>query len=378
MSPRLLPPLLASCAIVLSAPFMGQIRGTLQAALPGGVYRAVVGAAVIGSIAVALAVGVARIRERRGLRYGALLAALVIGLVYARFTASGNPSVDLVERVHFIEYGVLALLFFRACRQREDPSLLAIPVFASIVAAVLDEWFQWFVPGRVGEIRDVALDAVAIGCGLLFALGLDPPSHLLRRLRSRASVAAGVLAAAAILIGALFFDVIHLGHELRLGHSTLRSRYTSGELDALSRDRGERWPREGPPTALRRLSREDQYLAEGLWHVQRRNEAAGAGDAFAAWRENEILERFFPPILDWPSYAASAPSRWPPAQREDFSNRASADERPYVSTAQPFPLFAWTRLAFWAFVGAALVAIGWWSARRARATRLARPEVPAL
>ena len=83
---------------------MGQLRAALQAALPAGTYRTVVGAAVIGSIAVALAVGVARIRERRGLRYGALLIALGIGLVYARFTASGNANVDLVERVHFIEY----------------------------------------------------------------------------------------------------------------------------------------------------------------------------------------------------------------------------------------------------------------------------------
>src|SRR4030095_13614812 len=145
---------------------------------------------------------------------------------------------------------------------------------------------------------------------------------------------------------------------------------TSGELDALSRDRGERWAREGPPMVLRRLSREDQYLAEGLWHVQRRNEAAGGGDALAAWRENEILERFFAPILDWPSYAAPAPSRWPPAQREDFSNRSSADARPYVSAAQPFPLFTWGRPAFWTFVGTALAVIVWWW--RARETRLAR------
>jgi VanZ like family len=357
---------------------MGQLRAALQAALPAGTYRTAVGAAVIGSIAVALAVGVARIRERRGLRYGALLIALAIGLVYARFTASGNANVDLVERVHFVEYGLLALLFFRACREREDASLLAIPVFASIVVAVLDEWFQWFVPGRVGEIRDVALDAVAIGCGLLFALGLDPPSHLLRRLRSPAAVAAGVMAAVAIVIGALCFDVIHLGHDLQLGHSTLRSRYTADELDTLSRDRGERWTREGPPMVLQRLSREDQYLAEGLWHVQRRNEAAGGGDVLAAWRENQILERFFAPILDWPSYAASTPSRWPPAQREDLSNRASADERPYVSAAQPFPLFTWARPVFWALIGTALALIGWWCARRSRAVRLARPEAPAL
>ncbi|HEX5108282.1 MAG TPA: VanZ family protein [Vicinamibacterales bacterium] len=373
----MLRPIIASCAIVLCAPFMGQIRAALQAALPSGTYRAVVGAAVIGSIIAALAVGVVRIRERRGVRYGALLVALVIGLAYARFTASGNPGVDLVERVHFVEYGVLALLFFRACRHREDRSLLAIPVFASVVVAFFDEWLQWFVPGRVGEIRDVALDAVAIGCGLLFAVGLDLPSRLAQRLRTRASVGAGVSAGVAILTAALFVDVIHLGHEVQLGHSTLRSRYTSRELESLSHDRTERWRSEGPPMTLRRVSREDQYLAEGLWHVQRRNEAAGAGDALMAWRENEILERFFSPILDWPTYAAPMPSRWPPAQREDFSSRSAADERPYVSTAQAFPLFTLTRPTFWTFVAVALGAVGWWCVRRPRAA-LARPEVTAL
>ena len=43
--------------------------------------------------------------------------------------------------------------------------------------ATVDEWFQWFVPARVGEMRDVFMDGIAIGCGLLFSLGVAPPGR---------------------------------------------------------------------------------------------------------------------------------------------------------------------------------------------------------
>ena len=51
-----------------------------------------------------------------------------------------------------------------------------------------------------------------------------------------------------------------------------RSRYTASELLANAADRAERW-RTAPLTTLRHYSREDQYMSEGLWHVQARNEA---------------------------------------------------------------------------------------------------------
>jgi VanZ family protein len=356
---RFVIPLIASIAIVLSGPYMGQLRGVLQAALPTTTYRAVLGSAVLLAVAGAVVAAVVRIRERRARRYGAIALGLAIAVIYARATATGNANVDLVERVHFVEYGLLALLFFRVWRERGDLSTLALPALACIVVAFVDEWFQWFVPGRVGEIRDVALDGVAIASGLLCALGLDPPRRLVPRLPPRPAITMAALSSAAILIAALFIGVIHVGHEISLGSSTLRSRFTRVELEELARERTERWTREGAPTALRRLSREDQYLAEGIWHVQRRNEAAGAGDVLAAWRENSILERLFAPVLDWPSYAAPSPSRWPPEQRADLEARSSSDARPYASRAHPFPLYTWNRPLFWAFTGSALLGALW-------------------
>lgn len=356
----------ASCAVVLSAPFMGQLRGALQSALPQGTYRTVIGAAVLLTVAAAACVCVARIRDRRLLRYGALALALAVGIGYARWSASGNANVDLVERVHFVEYGLLALLYFRVWRDRGDLSTLTGPALACTTTALGDEWLQWFVPGRVGEIRDVGLDAVAIGCGLLFAIALNPPARFVPRVTERPALGMAGLAAATVLTTACFIAVIHLGHEIRSGWSIWRSRFTAQELNGFSQARRDVWSKTGPPMVLERLSREDQYLAEGIWHVQRRNEAAGSGDSLAAWRENEILEAFFAPVLDFPSYAAPSPSRWPQEQRENIGAQVSLDDREYVSPAQPFPLFVWNLALFWAVVAVVFSGVCWWCMRPGR------------
>ena len=102
----------------------------------------------------------------------------------------------------------------------------------------------------------------------------------------------------------------------------LRHAIPQEDLDAASRDRAERWRRD-PPIVLRRLSREDQYLAEGLSHVRRRNAAWSAGDIQLAWRENRILERFYEPVLDAHTYASANGNRWPEEQRADAASRAA-------------------------------------------------------
>jgi hypothetical protein len=121
--------------------------------------------------------------------------------------------------------------------------------------------------------------------------------------------------------------------------------------------------RVNPPARLRRLSREDQYLDEGLWHVRRRNMA----DLDEAWRENLILERFFAPVLDIPTYASPNGNRWPAEQRADVVNRA-APIAAFMSTAEPYPIVPWPKWLFWtSAIGIALVLLvapRWWGSRR--------------
>ena len=137
----------------------------------------------------------------------------------------------------------------------------------------------------------------------------------------------------------LFFLSVHVGHDVREAEiGAFRSRYTAAELSGLARDRAERW-RAQPPRTQRRLSREDPYLTEGLWHVQQRNRALSDGDMSDAWRENRILEHFYTPMLDVSTYANPLGHRWSAEQRLDVEGQLNSAPRPEASDAYPYPLY---------------------------------------
>jgi VanZ family protein len=358
----LLVAVLVSAAVVLAAPFLGQLRAYLRAAFPGA-FVTIVGGAVAVAVAAAVVVAVTRIRHARLLRYAVIAAAAATAVGYSWATRSGIADVDIVERVHFIEYGAIALLFYRAFRSLGDLGGVAVPVLAALTAGTLDEWLQWFIPNRVGEARDVFLNLVAIGCGLAFASALEPPATFTLRWQPRSRRVTAVAGAVFFVVFAGFVNAVHLGHLVRDDEVAFRSHYTLAELERLARDRHERW-RVDPPTRLIRLSREDQYLDEGLWHVRERNERWDAQDFAAAAMENAILERYFAPVIDTPSYAAPAPSRWPAAQAADARLRGTP--RPdLVSEAEPYPIVTvWGEGIWWfwaliAVLTAAVLVLGY-------------------
>jgi VanZ family protein len=337
----------ASSAVVLGAPYVGQIRGRLQEALPAQ-YRTIVAALVIAAAGAAVVAAVARIRERRFRRYLCLATALAIAIAYGRATRTGNVDQDLVEQFHFVEYGVVTYLFYRVWRDRGDGAALMLPLCAGVIVGILDEWFQWFIPGRVGELRDVLINAVAVACGLLFSVGVHPVRVDTTSTAGRRAIAAS--AAAVILAAAVFVDAVHLGHEVydpRVG--TFRSQFAGEALIAASTERAGRW-RAQPPVTSTGIAREDHYLSEGQWHVQRRNEAAGDPDRWRAWHENLILETFFAPVLD-------LGSRWTAEQRADAEVTALSDRASYLSDAEPYPIVAISRTTYWASVAAILTAL---------------------
>ena len=338
---RLALAVLAAAAIILSAPFISIVRNTIRETFPGH-FVLILGTIIGGCILAALIAALLRIRDRRPFRYGVIAAALVIGAVYSLLTSSPDPSVAIVERFHFIEYGLLTLLFYRTWRPLDDWGVLIVPVLAAMLTATIEEWFQWFIPGRVGTVEDVFLNWVAVLCGLLFAIGLDPPTLGASRVGRRSMRHISRTAALFVIVFGMFFDSIHIGHRIGLDQiGSFTSLYTGEELQAQARDRAQRWP-VNPPIDKTGLAREDQYRTEGIQHVHERNRGWDAGDIDAAWRENAILEEYYAPVLD-------TGHRWPPEQRRDAEGRASAARRaaPYVSAAYPYPIYTWRPLFWW-------------------------------
>ncbi len=68
------------------------------------------------------------------------------------------------EAVHFLEYGLLGLLLFRALSLtvRDKTVYLTAFLCGSLVGTV-DEILQWLTPGRYWDFRDVGLNALAAG-----------------------------------------------------------------------------------------------------------------------------------------------------------------------------------------------------------------------
>jgi hypothetical protein len=338
--------IIASAAIVLGSPFMGQLQSFLRRSLSTENYVLFFGVGVVAAVGLAIVLALARIRERRAQRFGLMLIALTFGGTYMWWNATPYAEVNAVERMHFIQYGMIAFLFYRAWRHAGDPSIVILPLLAAFTVGTFDEWLQWFIPFRVGEAHDVFLNLASIVCGLLFALAILPPATFTGRLQPASWRRVGIAAATVWLIFAAFAGQVHLGHTIDVaGIGRFHSHYSEGELFDLQGHRAALWQTQ-PPVTVQRLSREDQYLDEGLWHVRRRNLA----EVNEAWRENLILERFFVPVLDFPTYASPAGNRWPPEQRADMANRIAADDS-FMSAAEPYPIIPWPRSAYWLVVG---------------------------
>ena len=247
-SMRLLLACAVSAAVVLASPFMGRLQSLLRSSVSTRVYVLLLGGVVIGSIAAAVVTAFIRIKGNRGKRVAAMAAAIGLGLAYTAIMSTGDATIDAVERVHFIEYGLIAVLFYRVWRRPSttlgaalsnvegragDLSTLVLPILCGLIVGTLDEWLQWFIPYRVGEMHDVLLNFTSLVCGVLFGLALEPPPAFSWRLAPDGWSRLGVATAAAVLVFGAFVGVIHLGtcgRSMVSAHSSRGTRLPSSRL----------------------------------------------------------------------------------------------------------------------------------------------------
>ena len=70
-----------------------------------------------------------------------------------------------VERIHFIEYAFLGILISRAVNVINLQGIIYTGFLVTLIGAV-DEIIQWFLPNRVGDMRDVFMNSVGGLSGL--------------------------------------------------------------------------------------------------------------------------------------------------------------------------------------------------------------------
>ena len=89
-----------------------------------------------------------------------------------------------VERIHFIEYAVLGLLISRAVNVKTLQGIINLGCLISLIGAV-DEIIQWFLPNRVGDMRDVFMNSVGGLSGLWLGRFLFWDQHLLKKIHKQ-------------------------------------------------------------------------------------------------------------------------------------------------------------------------------------------------
>lgn len=339
---RFLPPFLLTLTIAITAPLMGRIRDLLFDALGSSAVRGLA-ISLAATLAALLIFGVSRIRHRRLPRYALLVLVVILLWLQTQGFSLGIPQSDVAEKIHIVEYGLLAFLLYRGFRPTGDPRLALLPLLWILVAGTLDEGVQWYVPGRLGEIRDVWINFFAGLSGLLFALALAPPARFAWRLSLAARKTVARTAALALLAVGLFFYVAHLGHEIEdpeIGR--FRSWFTVDELHQISVQRARSWTAE-PPTELAVWAHEDYFLTEAAWHTNHRNASYEHGLWFLAWQANRILEKYYDPFLDLRSFQDGSQHRYPPKVRQELEAKArdQGDPTTYLSPVLVKRIYPW-------------------------------------
>ena len=85
-----------------------------------------------------------------------------------------------VERIHFVEYAFLGLLISRTIKVINLRGIIYTGSLVTLIGSV-DEIIQWFLPNRVGDMRDVFMNSVGGLSGLWLGRFLFWEQQILER-----------------------------------------------------------------------------------------------------------------------------------------------------------------------------------------------------
>lgn len=381
---RFLPSLLLILGIALLAPYVGVLRQSLFAAFPMGALL-FLGGALLTTGALALGFAFWRIRSRRLPRFLGLLATIL--LVWGQNFGFGTADIEvnIIEKLHIVEYGLLALLLYRALLRGPsasegaaaatcgDLSLLILPLLGVCLAGTLDETVQMLVATRTGDVHDIGLDVYSGACGVLFALCLEPPARFRWRLGRRPWVWGW--GALAILGVGLFVSRAHLGYMIDdpdIGQ--FRSWHQKDELLRLQGQRAVQWRIQPPGRNASPWRLEDRYLTEAGWHSGHRQRNFELGYYYWALQANRILETYYAPYLDLQGFGRPDKRRYTPqiAQRVE-SQAVILDPRFYRSPVLAQRIYVWPGKPLFhtllVSVVLSLLAMAWLTARSSASAR---------
>lgn len=160
--------------ILASAPWARPVLNWLKANLGLGMLKLLIIAFFL--IAGAGFVFLIRLWTRPPRKIALIIILFLAGLFYS-FTISAYPE----ERIHLMEYGALGLLACASLKGKQEGrwKWLWIPLIFVVAVGALDEIFQWILPNRVGDFRDLIFNFLGSvwGVGLYLAARMKRESN---------------------------------------------------------------------------------------------------------------------------------------------------------------------------------------------------------
>jgi len=129
---------------------------------------------VVAAIIIALVVSVIQVHKRQNTALANYLWLFSVAAVFFGYTIKLSEAPE--ETTHFIQYGLLGIFVFRALTHRLND--LSIYFSASLICGIIgiiDETIQWITPHRVWSLRDIWINFFASALILVgIAKGLNP------------------------------------------------------------------------------------------------------------------------------------------------------------------------------------------------------------
>ncbi|MBM3295237.1 MAG: VanZ family protein [Candidatus Aminicenantes bacterium] len=391
---------LCALAVFLTVPVARVVQAFAFRHAGPNVFSILLLALVAGAFAAAAIVLLIKFRLRRPARYAwlAVCAAAYAGLTVKYWSGA-------VEAAHFIEYGLLGALLFRAWRlSLPDRGAYPAAFFTGTLAGTTDEIIQWAVPGRYFDFPDIGLNALGVGLVLIaIRQGLRPAGEE-RPMGPRSVRRVSILAAANLVLLGLclsntpertaalaarfpFLAALEKEEPMRehvSRHSDPRigvfsSRLTAEWLKktdlAQARENGQILKDWQDKDYGRFLANFNQVWTPFLYEMRvrlfRRDRYEAAGDAAEdararreAWlvaaKENLILETYFGRTLAESGYA------WP-AEKRRAIHEAVDLSRPYKSPVGRGILPGFDEKALWILIAVLLAGLTVWNLRAGQA-----------
>jgi hypothetical protein len=337
--------------IFVTIPFARSLQRSLTSLLGHQVYTM----GVIAWVAAGLVLSVIYFYRKRTASYGNYLWLAGVAGTYVWCILKLN--LVPVETIHFVQYGLLGIFAYRALSHTvRDASIYFAAAIICGIVGIADESVQWIVPMRFWGWNDIWLNSlsgllvqIAIAMGIKPAIISNPPSPVNIRRLSRLSMAALVLLGANLLNTPErivwyaeripFLAFLEENESVMAEYGFLyddpevgifRSRFSPERLRTIDISRGEEaarildqyqersaykvfLKRYTPITnpfvheARVRLFRRDLHV-----HISKelgRDSKEFPWHCTVAYRENQIMEKYFSNTLDHSSYGWSADTK---------------------------------------------------------------------